>query len=114
MLIDPAVVARLGAVIAEAFESRAGKLIEGPTFGAVIAGRLRPVERTFAFAPVEAANMAARKRDPHHALAVDVAAARAEARHGHVVDLGERRLWRIGAGIDAHDGAGAGADSAPH
>ena len=113
MLIDPAVVARLGAVLADAFEAGAGILIQRPAFGAVIAGRGRPIEHP-ALAPVEAADVAARKRDPHHALAVDIAAARAEAGHGHVVDFRQRRLRRVGAGFEAHDGAGARADGPPN
>ena len=72
-----------------------GILVERPALGAVIAGRLRPVERPLALAAIEAAHVAAAERHPHDALAVDVGAARAEAGHRHVVDLGERRLRRI-------------------
>jgi hypothetical protein len=36
----------------------------------------------------------------HHALAVDIAAARAEAGHGHVVDFSQCRLRRVGAGVE--------------
>src|ERR1700730_6245029 len=106
VLVDPAVVARLGAVIAYAFEAGAGIFVKRPALRAVIAGRLRSVERTFALAPVKAANMAARERHPHDALAVDVAAARAEARLRHVIDLREGGFRRVGAGIEPHDGAG--------
>src|SRR5712671_6807528 len=68
VLIDPAVVARLGAVIADAFEARARIFVEVPTLRTMIAGRIRPVERPFAQAPVEAADMAAAERHPHHAF----------------------------------------------
>ena len=64
VLIDPGVVARLGAVVADAFEAGARILVERPALGAVIAGRLRSVERTLALAPVEAAEMAARRATP--------------------------------------------------
>ena len=89
------VVARLGAVLADALEARARILVERPALRAVIAGRLRAVERTLALAPVEAADVAARERHPHHALAVDVGAAHAEARHRHVVDFRQRGLRRV-------------------
>ena len=79
----------------------------------MIAGRLRSVERTLALAPVEAADMAACERHPHHALAVDIAAARAEARHRYVVDFRQRGFRRVGAGSEPHDRAGAGAQRPP-
>src|SRR4029077_13665781 len=103
---------RLGAVLADAFEARAGILIERPALGAMIAGRLRAVERTFAFAAIEHAHVAARKRGPHAALLVDVRGADAEAGHRHLVDLGQR-LVRVLARIDAHDRAGAAVQRAP-
>src|SRR5207249_3775765 len=113
VLVDPAVIAGLRAVRADAFEAGPRILIERPAFRAMIAGRLRPVEQTFALAPVEAADVAARERHPDHTLAVDIAAARAEARHRHVVDFGERGFRRVVAGNDAHDRPGAGADRPP-
>src|SRR5262249_58789856 len=92
VLVDPAVVARLRAVLADPFEARAGVPIEAPTLGALIAGRLGPVERTLALAAVEAADVPAGEGHPDHALAVDIAAARAEARPPHVVEFPERGL----------------------
>ena len=79
----------------------------------MIAGRLRSVERPLALAPVEAADVAACERHPHHALAVDIAAARAEAGHRYVVDFRERGLGRVGAGREPYDRAGAGAQRPP-
>src|SRR5262245_51248500 len=58
VLVDPRVVARLGAVLADALEARARILIEAPALGAVITGGRRPVERSLALAPVEAADVA--------------------------------------------------------
>src|SRR5580700_11020793 len=52
VLIDPGVIARLGAVIANARKARAWIFVERPALGAVIARGLRSVERTFALAPV--------------------------------------------------------------
>src|SRR5262249_34824560 len=78
VLVDPGVVARLRAVLAEAAEAGARILVERPALWAVIAGCGRPVERAFALAAVEAADVAARERHPDDALAVDVRAARAE------------------------------------
>src|ERR1700682_1384261 len=64
VLIDPGVVARLGAVVADALEARAGILVERPAFRAMIAGRFRAVERALAFRAIEAAEMAAGERYP--------------------------------------------------
>src|SRR5689334_16918886 len=72
VLVDPRVVARLGAVLADALEARAGILVERPALGAVVPGRLRPVERAFAQPPVEDAHVAAREGYPYTALLVDV------------------------------------------
>src|SRR5262249_16717337 len=90
VLVDPAVIAGLCAIRADAFEAGAGILIEGPAFGAVIAGCFRSIERALALAAIEAADVTARQRYPDYALAVDIAAARAEARHRHVVDFRQR------------------------
>ncbi len=104
VLVDPGVVARLGAVLADAFEARSGILIERPALRTMVAGRLRPVQRRLALAPVEAADVAAGQRDPHHALAVDVAAARSEAGRWDVVDLRERGFRRVRAGRNPDHG----------
>src|SRR5262245_47559182 len=79
VLVDPGVIARLGAVIAEAFEAGARILVEAPAFRAVVAGGVRAVERALALAPVEAHEMAARGRSPRDAVLIDVAAADAES-----------------------------------
>ena len=100
MLVDPAVVARFSAVLADALEAGTRILIERPALRTVVAGRLRAVERGLALAAVEAADVAARERHPHDALAVDVAAARAEARHRDVEHLGQLRV-----GIVTHHAA---------
>src|SRR4030095_120508 len=89
VLVDPRVVARLGAVHADPLEARARILIEAPALRAVIAGRLRPVERPLALAPVEATDVARAHRRPHDTLLVSVSAADPEVRLRNVVDLGE-------------------------
>src|ERR1035437_5320838 len=61
VLVDPGVIARLGAVLADAFEARSRILVERPALRAMVAGRSRAVERPFALASVEAAEMAARQ-----------------------------------------------------
>src|SRR5262245_24484818 len=68
MLIDPGVVARLGAVVANALESRSRIFVEAPSLRAVIAGRGRSVQRSFAFCAIEAADMATGERNPEHAF----------------------------------------------
>ena len=55
------------------------------------AGRARTVEH-LALAAVELAEMAARQRRPEHAVAIDVGAATAVARHRRRIDFGELRL----------------------
>src|SRR5581483_939553 len=69
VLIDPRVVARLGAVLADSLEPRTGILLERPAFRTMVAGRLRAVQRALALAAVEAFQMPARERQPHHAVA---------------------------------------------
>src|SRR5262249_49103725 len=93
VLIDPGVVARLGAVVADAGKTRPGIFVEGPALGAMIASRNRTEKRAFAFGAIEAAEMATGERDPHHALGIDVAAARTKARHWNVVDFRQLGLW---------------------
>ena len=68
VLIDPGVVARLGAVVADALETRARIFVERPALRAMIAGRLRPVERTLSLGAIEAAEMAAGERNPDYAF----------------------------------------------
>src|SRR6266436_3485800 len=60
VLVDPGVIARLGAVLTDTFEARAGILIDRPAFRTMIAGGVRPIERTLAFAAVKAAEVTAR------------------------------------------------------
>src|SRR5262249_826801 len=92
VLIDPGVIARFGAVIADALKTRSRIFVEGPALRAVIAGCSRAIERPFALRSIEAAEMAAGERHPDHALGVDIAAARTEAGHWYVVDFGELGL----------------------
>src|SRR5215470_1294193 len=54
VLVHPGVVARLGAPVLKSLEGRSWVLVGGKAFGTVVAGRAGPVERTLAFAPVEA------------------------------------------------------------
>ena len=79
----------------------------------MLPGRLRPVERPFALAAIEARHVAAGERRPEHAVAIDVAAARRVAGHRRFVHFRERRLRRIGSGVQPHDGAGKSEHAAP-
>src|SRR5487761_531874 len=99
MLVDPGIVARFGAVRADAAEARSRILIERPALRAHIPGRrLGTVERPLALANIEAAEIAAAERHPDYPLRVDVAAARTEARLRNCEELRQLRLW-----IEAHD-----------
>src|ERR1700688_2992532 len=60
VLVDPGLIARLGAVLTDTFEARAGILIDRPAFRTMIAGSVRPIERAFALAAVKAAEVATR------------------------------------------------------
>src|SRR6195952_2016520 len=61
VLVHPGVIARLGAVLADAFEAGAGILMERPALRTMIAGGVRTIERTFALAAVKAAEVTARQ-----------------------------------------------------
>src|SRR4030095_12660413 len=112
-LIDPGVVARLCAVLSDPLKAGTGILIKRPALRAVVTGGFWSVERSLAFSPVEAGEMAAREGRPDNSLLVDVGAADAETRQRHVVDFGERRLRGIRPRRDAHDGTGKIAERAP-
>src|SRR6516225_1954473 len=103
VLVDPGVVARLGARVLKTFEARPRILVEPEAFGAVIAGRIRPVERTLALAPIEADQRAIRARPPNHPVLVDVAAAQADALLRNGIELAE-----LGLGIEAQEARRAG------
>src|SRR5262249_30497159 len=103
VLVHPGVVARLSGPVLEALESRAWVLVIRETFGAVIAGGSGPIERTLAFAPVEADKSAVRARPPKDAVLVDVAAAHANAFFRDGVELAELGLW-----IEAQESRRAG------
>src|SRR5262249_6983241 len=92
VLVDPGVIARFDASIFKAFEAPAGILVELPPCRAVIAGRLRTVERPFAEAAVETGKMSARFRAPGNAIRVDVTAADADSRLRHGEELRQLRL----------------------
>src|SRR5215510_12992768 len=76
----------------------------------MLTGRSRPVERTLALAPVEARQVAARRRRPYHTVLVDVTATDAEARQGYVVDF---RQARFGHKTQDRRGATEHADRIP-
>src|SRR5262249_33844845 len=88
-LIDPGVIARLGAVLSDTVEAGAGILIDRPTFRTMVAGRGRPVEWALAFAAVQAAAGTARQRRPDHTVRIDIAAADSDRRRRNVVHLGQ-------------------------
>src|SRR4051795_253403 len=98
VMVHPGVVARLGAGVFQPFETRAGILVVGKSFGTVVAGRIRPVERALAFAAVEADERAVRARAPKHSVLVDIAATNANAFFRDGVELRD-----LGVGIEAHE-----------
>src|SRR5438132_12223666 len=101
VLIDPGVVGRLAtAVISDAAELRSRQWIERPAFGAMLAGRVRAVERAFALAAVERPEMPAGERGPRAASTVDVATARRVTRPRARVDFRERRFRPVRPGVD--------------
>src|SRR5205807_2195636 len=66
-LIDPGVIAHLhAAAVADRLELRPRKRIERPAFRTMPSSSLWTVERTLALAAVEACQVPARERHPHH------------------------------------------------
>src|SRR3989475_1400860 len=102
--IDPDVIGVVGAAGGvQALELRPGHAVERPALGAELAARrLGAVERALALAPVEARDVPARERRPHHAVGAHVDAARTVGAFRRNIDLGQRRLGRTGSGHDAH------------
>src|SRR5262249_50734416 len=100
VLIDPGIVTRFRAVLADPLKARTWILVERPTFLAMIARGGWTVQRPLALTPVEAADVAASQRHPDNALFVDVASARSKPRRRNVVNLGQSRRGRIGPGIE--------------
>src|SRR5260370_41644634 len=74
---------------------RFGQLIEGPALRTMVAGGGRPIERTFALASVEAAEMPTRERGPEHAVGVNVPATWSESCRGHLIELRDCSSGRI-------------------
>src|SRR2546425_4102106 len=96
VLIYPGVIARLSAVALEALEPRPRISVEREAFRAMVAGRVRSVERPLALAAVEADQAAVPARPPHHPLLFDVAPPPPHALPPKGVELPELRLW-VGA-----------------
>ena len=113
-LIDPRVVARLGAPrVGDASDLRQRLGIEGPALGTVLPGGGRAVERALALAAIEARKVPARQRRPDDAVAVDVHATRREAMDGRsrivdrrLVHFRQRRLRRVRTRVQPDDRAG--------
>src|SRR5262245_38376535 len=91
-MVDPGVVARLGARIRHVVEAWSGILVQRPTLRAMIAGRLGPVERTFALAAVELEQVTGGAGPPQPAVGADVAAAQADALFRNGIELAELGL----------------------
>ncbi len=116
-LIHPVVVVVVGAAgIGHALHLRSRRGIQGPTLRAVLAGRLRAVQDA-ALAAVEAGHVAAAgERGPDDPVPVYVDAARRVPGLRRIdigildgrrfVDLGDARLRRVVAPVEAHEPAG--------
>src|SRR5262249_36538578 len=112
--VDPGGGAHFGAALDfHVAKLRAGERVKGPALGTVLAGR-RGTVQDLALAAVEAAEVAARERDPEGAVGVDVTAARPVAGERDFVVLGERGEGGIPAGRDARDAAWVACHGAPH
>src|SRR5688572_14218023 len=79
----------------------------------MIAGCFRAVERSFAFAAVEAAKVTACERCPNHTFLVDIGSANAKARQWDIIDFRERGLGWIGPGRNPHHRSGEAPEGAP-
>src|ERR1700688_3052239 len=94
--------------------------MERPTFGTVLPGSRRPIERTFALATVEACQVPAAQRHPSDIVRVDIHPARRISlylRLGVVprdlVIFCHCRFRRICSWIQSHDSAGEAQYAAP-
>ena len=88
VLVDPGVVARLGASVFEAFEARSGILVERPSPpGNDCRLRVGPLSGPLHLRRSKLIKVAARARAPEHAVLVDVAAADADAWLRHCKEL---------------------------
>src|SRR5215467_7595481 len=95
VLIHPVVIVEVSGDV-RAFQLRTGGLIQRPAFAALAAVDLRGSVEVLALAYVETREVAAgRERGPHHAVAVDVHAARIEAGLRHLEDLRLAGRWRV-------------------
>ena len=63
----------------------------------------RAVERSLAFAPIEAREVAARERRPHNTIQIEIDAARAVSLIGRYVHFGQSRLRRVWTRHEAQD-----------
>src|SRR5690606_38792619 len=93
----------LRARILEAFETGPGIPIKRKAFLTMIAGRIRTIERSFAFPPVETDEITARTRAPHDPILVDIATSHADSSFRDGIELAELRLR-----IEAHEAGSAG------
>ena len=114
MLIDPRVIARLGAVLADALEARTRILVEAPALRAVIAGRLRPVQRTLALARDRSCRGGRWRATPTRRPSCRC---RRRARRSRASARCRPRSASVSggfdAGHDAHDGARVGRGTCP-
>src|SRR5262249_47046777 len=98
-----------------ALQLRSGGLIERPPFRALAAVDLLRSAHVLALADVEARQVAGGgETGPHHAVAVDVDAARIVTRRGNLEDLRLAALGRIGAAAHANQVAGENFRDAPN
>src|SRR5262249_49334676 len=81
-----------------AVEARPGIFVERESFRAVVAGRVRAVERAFALAAVEADERAVRARSPEDAIPIDIDAAHPDSLLRDGVEFAQ-----LGLGIEAQE-----------
>src|SRR5262249_62120615 len=111
--IDPRVITGLGAArILYIFQLRAGKLIKRPPFRTMLSRRGWAVQN-LALSSVEACEMAARQRDPVHAVCGNITAARPEARRRWFVNFGQRRVGRVRTRHNPNDITGVSHHGSP-
>src|SRR5882724_3945390 len=114
-LIDPGVVARLGAARIRHVRKLWPRVrIERPALGTVLSRRLGSVEGPLALAPVEAREMPAGKRRPHDAVPVDVHAARPVSWERRLENFRESSRRGIRARVEADDVPREAEHRAPH
>src|SRR5258706_115909 len=120
-LIHPVVVTGFGAArIRDAFQLRRRERIQRPSFRTMLPRRIRSIEGSLAFAPVETGEVSAGRNGPHHAVGIDIETTRRKSLNRRLrivprqfINFRQRGSRWIRAGIQAYDASRKAEDRTP-